>query len=52
MQLTTDGHRPYLVAVREAFGGDVDFAMLVKIYGNTETGDSAHRRYSPGTVNR
>ena len=51
MQLTTDGHRPYLVTVREAFGGDVDFAMLVKIYGNTETGDSAHRRYSPGTVN-
>ena len=30
VQLTTDGHRPYLVAVRKAFGGDVDYAMLVK----------------------
>ena len=30
MQLTTDGHRPYLVAVREAFGSDVDYAMLIK----------------------
>jgi len=29
VQLTTDGHRPYLRAVEEAFGADVDYAMLV-----------------------
>ena len=51
VQLTTDGHKPYLIAVEEAFGGDVDYAMLVKEYGNTDTGKSAHRRYSPGIVN-
>ena len=47
IQLTSDGHRPYLAAVREAFGGDIDYAMLVKHYGPGETGDAAHRRYSP-----
>lgn len=31
VQLTSDGHRPYLEAVWEAFGGDVDYAMLVKL---------------------
>jgi hypothetical protein len=31
--LTTDGHRVYLNAVENAFGGDVDYAMLVKLYG-------------------
>lgn len=51
VQLTSDGHRAYLVAVREAFGADVDYAMLVKQYGNTDSGDSAHRRYSPGSMN-
>lgn len=44
VQLTTDGHRPYLVAVEDAFGADVDYAMLVKIYG--ESGES-DKRYSP-----
>ena len=33
VQLTTDGHRDYLDAVEGAFGCDVDFAQLVKIYG-------------------
>jgi IS1 family transposase len=33
VQLTTDAHRPYLQAVEDAFGGDVDYAMLHKIYG-------------------
>ena len=51
VQLSTDGHRPYLVAVREAFGADVDYAMLVKVYGTTDKGDSAHKRYSPGSPN-
>jgi hypothetical protein len=35
VQLTSDGHRAYLEAVEGAFGGDVDYAMLVKIYGAT-----------------
>ncbi len=44
VQLTTDGHKAYLEAVEGAFGGDVDFAQLVKIYGPTIT---APGRYSP-----
>lgn len=44
VQLTSDGHRAYLVAVDEAFGADVDYAMLVKLYGK-EPQDEA--RYSP-----
>ncbi|MCY4484123.1 MAG: helix-turn-helix domain-containing protein [Spirochaetaceae bacterium] len=54
VQLSSDGHRPYLIAVEEAFGGDVDYAMIVKEYGNPADDDGskqAHRRYSPGTVN-
>ncbi len=46
MQLTTDGHRPYLDAVDEAFGEDVDYAQPHKIYGASHEG---HARYSPGT---
>jgi IS1 family transposase len=44
VQLTTDGHRAYLEAVEGAFGGDVDYAQLVKMYGPTIT---APGRYSP-----
>ncbi|MFX9093353.1 hypothetical protein ABTN25_19455, partial [Acinetobacter baumannii] len=33
VQLTSDGHKPYLEAVESAFGADVDYAQLVKIYG-------------------
>ena len=33
VQLTSDGHKAYLEAVEGAFGGDVDYAMLVKMYG-------------------
>jgi len=44
VQLTTDGHKAYLEAVEGAFGGDVDFAQLVKLYGPTAT---APGRYSP-----
>ena len=46
VQLTTDGHRAYLVAVEESFGGDVDYAMLVKLYGAPQ-GEGNERRYSP-----
>ncbi len=45
VQLTTDGHKAYLEAVEGAFGADVDFAQLVKIYG--PTAESAKGRYSP-----
>ncbi len=45
VQLTTDGHRAYLQAVEEAFGADVDYAMLVKLYGAAPEGPQ--RRYSP-----
>jgi IS1 family transposase len=49
VQLTTDGHRAYLQAVEEAFGADIDYAMLVKLYGAgpATTDDAAGRRYSP-----
>jgi IS1 family transposase len=47
VQLTTDGHRAYLEAVEGAFGADVDYAMLVKQYGEP-TGQKSHeRKYSP-----
>src|SRR3984957_7285078 len=36
VQLTTDGHSPYLAAVEDAFGADIDYAMLIKHYGNPE----------------
>ncbi len=45
VQLTTDGHKPYLEAVENAFGSDVDFATLQKVYGASTNED--HRRYSP-----
>lgn len=44
VQPTTDGHKPYLEAVEEAFGSDIDYAQLIKLYG-TEPGDE--KRYSP-----
>jgi IS1 family transposase len=49
VQLTTDGHKAYLSAVEEAFGVDIDYAMLVKLYGTgpATTDDAAARRYSP-----
>ena len=47
IQLTSDGHRAYLEAVEQAFGDDVDFAQLVKIYGNSP---EAEKRYSGSDV--
>ena len=46
VQLTSDGHKAYLEAVEGAFGGDVDYAQLVKLYGS-EGGVSSDKRYSP-----
>jgi IS1 family transposase len=45
VQLTSDGHGPYLQAIEGAFGADVDYAMLVKVYGEPI---GAVGRYSPG----
>jgi hypothetical protein len=39
VQLTSDGHKAYLEAVEGAFGNDIDYAMLVKIYGPSGEGD-------------
>jgi IS1 family transposase len=44
IQLTSDGHRAYLDAVENAFGSEVDYAMLVKLYGNDRESET---RYSP-----
>jgi IS1 family transposase len=44
VQLTTDGHRMYIDAVESAFGGDIDFSQLVKIYESTGENE---KRYSP-----
>jgi IS1 family transposase len=45
VQLTTDGHGAYLVAVPDAFGLKVDYAQLIKVYGPDPREDQ--RRYSP-----
>jgi len=49
VQLTTDGHRPYLQAVEDAFGADIDYAQLIKIYGTAigPGADNPDTRYSP-----
>ena len=47
VQLTTDGHRAYLEAVEEAFGADVDYAMLVKLYGKGGDERNPDTCYSP-----
>lgn len=48
IQLTTDGYKPYLVAVADAFDGvPIDYAMLVKIYNEPQTGGN-EKRYSAG----
>lgn len=47
IQLTSDGHKPYLSAVEGAFGADIDYAMLIKLYGSTTEGQ---KRYSPAHV--
>ena len=47
VQLTTDGHGVYLDAVERAFGGNIDYATLIKIYGEAPEDDS--KRYSPAS---
>ena len=47
VQLTSDGHKAYLQAVEDAFGDDVDYAMLEKLFGQAPEGQ---RRYSPPVI--
>lgn len=47
VQLTSDGHKAYLEAAEEAFGDDVDYAMLEKLFGQSPEGQ---RRYSPPVI--
>lgn len=47
VQLTTDGYKAYLSAVEDAFGADIDYAMLVKLYG-ASSGNANERRYTAG----
>jgi IS1 family transposase len=48
VQLTTDGHKAYLNAVPDAFGSKIDYAMLIKIYGEPQGANASDRKYSPG----
>jgi IS1 family transposase len=52
VQITTDGHKPYVEAIERAFGQDVDYAMLIKQYGVEASldGSPTARRYSPNRV--
>jgi hypothetical protein len=47
VQLTSDGLKFYRKAIKAAFGQDIDYAQLVKTYGEIDT--EGHRRYSPAT---
>ena len=53
VQLTSDGLRLYVDAVEDAFGADIDFAQLIKLYGATQETET---RYSPaqcqGTISK
>jgi IS1 family transposase len=52
VQITTDGHQPYVEAIEAEFGQDVDYAMLIKSYGidDNMAGSPTARRYSPNKV--
>jgi hypothetical protein len=45
--VTARMHRAYLQAVEEAFGADIDYSMLIKLYGEPPSSPEAARRYSP-----
>jgi IS1 family transposase len=47
VQLTTDGHKAYLIAVDRAFDNEIDFAQLVKMYGKSEGTNDQEKKYSP-----
>ena len=47
VQLSTDGHKPYLTAVKKAFKGKIDYACIVKLYGGSNVKEKT-RKYAPG----
>lgn len=51
VQLTTDAHHAYLDAVDNAFQLNIDYAMLVKMYGASEGTSATERKYSPNECN-
>lgn len=51
VQLTSDGHLTYLKAVENAFGNEIDYAQLVKLYGPESGPEGPERKYSPGKCN-
>jgi len=46
VQISTDGHKPYIEAIEGAFGSEIDDGMIIKLYSNAPTGNET--RYSPG----
>jgi IS1 family transposase len=50
VQLTTDGFRPYLSAIEDNFGADIDYAMLVKVYGKPKIDEEGPEWYGPARV--
>ncbi len=51
VQLTSDGHTTYLRAVDDSFGNDIDYAMLVKLYGQDGNPNKPESKYSPAKCN-
>jgi hypothetical protein len=47
MRLTTDGYKPYLEAVYNTFDLDIDYSILVKLYGGAEGQNMSEKKYSP-----
>jgi IS1 family transposase len=43
VQLSTDGHKPYLKAVKESFGAEIDYGRIIKIYGYIDENGNKHR---------
>lgn len=50
IQMTTDGLKLYVNAIDGAFAGDIDYAMLTKLYGPSGNDKSAETRYLPGRI--
>ncbi len=48
VQLTSDGHGAYLEAVESAFGSEIDYAQLIKVFSLPEGTTQTERKYSPG----
>jgi len=52
VQITSDGYAPYAPTIRAAFGHNVDYGQLQKVFEENERGQAAARRYSPGRIVR